>query len=67
MSAEASPLAFGENLARGQLTAEDVMNDWMASPGHRANILTELFIDIGIGIEGSSWVQHFGMMDTVPR
>ena len=60
-------LAFGENLARGQLTAEDVMDDWMASPGHRANILTERFIDIGIGIEGSSWVQHFGAMETVPR
>lgn len=60
-------LAFGENLARGQLTAKDVMDDWMASPGHRVNILTELFLDIGIGIDGSSWVQHFGMMETVPR
>ena len=60
-------LAFGENLARGQLTAEDVMDDWMASPGHRANILTEHFIDIGIGIEGSHWVQHFGTMETVRK
>lgn len=57
-------LAFGENLARGQLTAEDVMEDWMASPSHRANILTERFVDIGIGVEGSYWVQHFGTVET---
>lgn len=60
-------LAFGENLALGQISVEDVMEDWMESSGHRANILTESFVDIGIGIEGSYWVQHFGMMETVPR
>lgn len=56
--------AFGENLARGQLTAEDVMQDWMESPKHRTNILTERFNEIGIGIVGSYWVQHFGAVET---
>ncbi|TSC60842.1 MAG: hypothetical protein Greene041662_8 [Candidatus Peregrinibacteria bacterium Greene0416_62] len=59
--------AFGENLARGQQTAEDVINDWMESPTHRANMLSERFKEIGIGIEGSYWVQHFGAVETVPR
>lgn len=59
--------AFGENLARGQQTAEDVMQDWLESPAHRANLLSERFNEIGIGIEGSYWVQHFGAIETVPR
>lgn len=59
--------AFGENLARGQQTVEDVMQDWMESPTHRANILTERYNEIGIGIEGTYWVQHFGAIETVPR
>lgn len=59
--------AFGENLAHGQQTAQDVMNDWMESPTHRDNMLSERFNEIGIGIEGSYWVQHFGAVETVPR
>jgi uncharacterized protein YkwD len=59
--------AFGENLARGQQTTADVMQDWMNSPAHRANILTERFLEIGIGIQGSYWVQHFGAVETVSR
>ncbi|OGJ63969.1 hypothetical protein A3C37_02515 [Candidatus Peribacteria bacterium RIFCSPHIGHO2_02_FULL_53_20] len=59
--------AFGENLARGQQTVEDVMQDWMDSPTHRANILTERFKEIGIGIEGTYWIQHFGAVETIPR
>ena len=29
---------WGENIAYGQATAEAVMQSWLASPGHRANI-----------------------------
>lgn len=39
----------GENIAWGQKTPEQVMNGWMNSPGHRANILNEKFTSIGIG------------------
>ncbi|MGF1542707.1 MAG: CAP domain-containing protein [Pleurocapsa sp.] len=39
----------GENIAAGQRTAEQVVEGWMNSPGHRANILNADFTEIGIG------------------
>jgi uncharacterized protein YkwD len=41
---------YGENVARGYRTAQEVMNGWMNSPGHRANILNPRFVDMGIGV-----------------
>lgn len=52
--------AIGENLARGQRTAAEVMKAWMDSPSHRDAILGDDFTDIGIGIGAGTWVQHFG-------
>ncbi|MFF8982931.1 CAP domain-containing protein [Streptomyces globisporus] len=53
-----------ENIARGQADAQAVMEGWMNSEGHRANILNCDYKTIGIGIhEGSGgpwWVQNFG-------
>ena len=49
----------GENIAMGYWDPEDVMNGWMNSPGHRANILTASFAHIGIGFDDYSWVQLF--------
>ncbi|MCC0094254.1 sigma-70 family RNA polymerase sigma factor [Streptomyces flavotricini] len=55
---------YGENIARGQQTAASVMDSWMKSPGHRANILNCSFKDIGVGIHtgpgGPWWTQNFG-------
>ncbi|MBO0916600.1 sigma-70 family RNA polymerase sigma factor [Streptomyces laculatispora] len=55
---------YGENIARGQQTPESVMESWMNSPGHRANILNCSFKDLGIGIHkgpgGPWWTQDFG-------
>ncbi|MEU3726809.1 CAP domain-containing protein, partial [Streptomyces sp. NPDC031705] len=55
---------YGENIAKGQQTAQDVMDSWMKSPGHRANILNCSFKDIGVGIHSGSggpwWTQNFG-------
>ena len=56
--------AAGENIAAGQKTPEDVMDSWMNSSGHRANILNKNYAEIGIGyVEGGSygtyWVQLF--------
>ncbi|MEU9417249.1 sigma-70 family RNA polymerase sigma factor [Streptomyces sp. NPDC048272] len=55
---------YGENIARGQQTAQSVMDSWMKSPGHRANILNCSFKDIGVGIHNGSggpwWTQNFG-------
>ena len=39
----------GENIAAGYTDAADVMNGWMNSPGHRANILSDSYDQVGIG------------------
>jgi uncharacterized protein YkwD len=44
--------AFGENVAWGEASAgtpKSIVAAWMASPGHRANILNRSYRDIGIG------------------
>lgn len=54
----------GENIAAGQKTAQDVMNSWMNSAGHRANILNPNYTNLGVGYYaggsyGVYWVQSF--------
>ena len=51
---------YGENIAKGQHTAKDVVQDWMDSPPHKKNILSKEFDSIGIVIAGVYWVQNFG-------
>jgi uncharacterized protein YkwD len=54
---------YGENIAKGQRTPAQVMESWMNSPGHRANILNCSFEEIGIGLHdggGPYWTQVFG-------
>ncbi|MEV5970379.1 CAP domain-containing protein [Streptomyces sp. NPDC051921] len=53
----------GENIAKGQSDAAAVMDAWMNSPGHRANILNCGFTEIGVGVStdgGPWWTQDFG-------
>ncbi|MFF8592397.1 CAP domain-containing protein [Streptomyces sp. NPDC015220] len=54
--------AYGENVAYGYATPEQVMAGWMASPGHKANILDCAFKEIGVGVAqpGDYWTQDFG-------
>ncbi len=49
----------GENIASGQSSPTQVMNDWMNSPGHRANILNNSFSKIGVAYYNGEWVQEF--------
>jgi uncharacterized YkwD family protein len=49
----------GENIAKGQKTPQEVMNAWMNSSGHRANILKPEFDTIGVGFYHGAWVQMF--------
>ena len=51
----------GENIAKGQSTPQAVVNAWMNSSGHRANILNQSFTHIGVGYEknGNYWTQMF--------
>jgi uncharacterized protein YkwD len=55
----------GENLAGGQRSPAEAMNDWMNSPCHRENILNPAFTELGVGVRsggdyGLYWVQEFG-------
>ncbi|WP_019505213.1 CAP domain-containing protein [Pleurocapsa sp. PCC 7319] len=53
----------GENIASGYSSPQDVMQGWMNSSGHRANILNRNFRDIGIGYARGNqpyWTQTFG-------
>lgn len=51
----------GENIAMGQRTPEEVVNAWMNSSGHRANILNSSYTHIGVGhvATGNYWTQMF--------
>ena len=55
--------AAGENIAYGQTTAQNVMSSWMSSEGHKSNILSADFTEIGIGCYEKGgviyWVQFF--------
>ncbi|QEY21445.1 LysM peptidoglycan-binding domain-containing protein [Psychrobacillus sp. AK 1817] len=51
----------GENIAMGQKTAAAVVDAWMNSEGHRANILNKNYTHIGVGYvkDGNYWTQMF--------
>jgi uncharacterized protein YkwD len=60
-------LAAAENIAAGYPTPEDVVEGWMSSQGHRANILGATYRDIGVGFAFDSrstygwyWTTVFG-------
>lgn len=57
--------AWGENVAYGYPSAQAVMNAWMNSPEHRANILNPNFTEIGVSVRADSsgtlwYTQNFG-------
>ena len=60
----ANTLMSGENIAFNQKNADDVMNSWMNSTGHRENILSGDYTTIGVGCFKNNgiitWVQCFG-------
>jgi uncharacterized protein YkwD len=56
---------IGENIAKGQKTSSQVVNDWMKSPGHCSNIMNPAFTELGVGRDDNFrkeyiWVQVFG-------
>jgi len=59
--------SVGENIAGGQQTLEEVMNAWLASPGHCENIMSSNYTEVGVAIVteadstyGIYWTQNFG-------
>lgn len=49
----------GENIAMGQQSPQEVMQQWMNSEGHRQNIMNPAFTKIGVGFTNGYWVQEF--------
>ena len=57
--------AWGENVAKGQRTPQQVVAEWMNSPKHRENIMDPTFTKLGVeqvtGADGQNyWAQEFG-------
>lgn len=62
--------AAGENIAAGQASVEQVIQAWLDSPGHCANIMSDAFTDIGVACvaqAGSTYTQYWGMSLARPR
>ncbi|NNM33675.1 MAG: CAP domain-containing protein [Gemmatimonadetes bacterium] len=64
---------WSENVAAGQPTPESVVNAWMNSSGHRANILRTSSEHVGIGYDhesgttyGHYWTMNFGSSESEP-
>ncbi|MEJ7692714.1 CAP domain-containing protein [Daejeonella sp.] len=53
--------AFGENIAAGQKSIDQVMTSWLKSEGHCKNIMSPHFKEIGVAETNLHWVQDFGM------
>jgi len=60
-------LAYGENIAAGQSSVQAVMDSWVKSPGHYANLVNRRFTHLGVGHATTAageysdyWVQNFG-------
>jgi uncharacterized protein YkwD len=56
------PSPGAENIAKGQRSAQQVMNSWMQSEGHRRNIENCRLTTIGVGLNSTAWTwtQNFG-------
>lgn len=58
----------GENIALGYGDVPSVMNGWMNSPGHRANLLDPSYTHLGMALQDSAtgrfWAQEFGVGGT---
>ncbi|GAB3912894.1 CAP domain-containing protein [Mucilaginibacter boryungensis] len=51
---------IGENIAEGQQSIRQVMQEWFASEGHCHNLMNPAFREIGIAQYNDYWVQDFG-------
>ena len=52
---------IGENIAKGQKSVEEVIAAWLASPGHRGNMLNGNYASYGIGRAGDTWTLVFAL------
>nr|WP_320119665.1 CAP domain-containing protein [uncultured Marinifilum sp.] len=50
----------GENIANGYSSEQAVVNAWLSSQAHCANIMNSNFTEMGVGRVGNYWTQDFG-------
>jgi uncharacterized protein YkwD len=51
---------YGENIASGYRTEQEVITGWIGSPGHCKNIMGKDYREMGVAREGNLWTQEFG-------
>ncbi len=59
LCANGMPGGAAENLARGSASAGEVVDAWLASPGHYANVMNPAHVRTGVGCQGAVWTQLF--------
>lgn len=50
----------GENLGEGQITFDEVLNDWIKSRSHCKMLMNPKVDEMAVAKQGKYWVQHFG-------
>ncbi len=53
--------AYGENIAQGYSSEQQVIQAWIESPNHCKNIMNGTYEDMGVGRSGAYWTQDFGL------
>jgi uncharacterized protein YkwD len=51
---------YGENIAEGYKTEQEVVEGWLSSPGHCRNIMNKSYKEMGVARTGDYWTQAFG-------
>jgi len=51
---------YGENIGEGYKTEKEIMDGWLASPGHCKNIMNKTYKEMGVAHVGNYWTQEFG-------
>jgi uncharacterized protein YkwD len=51
---------YGENIGQGYKTEKEMLDGWLASPGHCKNIMKPTFKEMGVARVGTLWTQEFG-------
>jgi hypothetical protein len=53
-------MAYGENIASGYKSEQEVIRGWLSSPGHCKNIMNKNYREMGVARAGNYWTQTFG-------
>ena len=54
-------IAYGENIASGFKTEQEVIKGWLSSPNHCKNIMNKAYKEMGVGRVGNYWTQEMAV------